>query len=254
MVRPHETTDGRHHPVQVWLTALMVALLLPAAAPVAGAWTTTTERAALARALGTMPRPLRMVLTGHRRELYRATATAPSTRPPLRPELIAAECETAVRMIREHRPFALTARQLGRVGVLAASTADPFLAAAGGGKTAPSHRGFELYSERMLHLIPFVIIGQEGAARNDLLDGRIDPAGYLGQGLELSADYRRNLDAHVSPGTGGTVPWAAFDVRSTPFAVSSVSVARAACRVSALWQWIWEQAGGAPAHRTDGTD
>ena len=251
MVWPLATADGKQRVVRVWLLSLMIPALLAAATP-AGAWTSTTERAVLARALGTMPRPLRMVLNSHRGELYRATATTHSSRPPLKPELIVAECETTVRMIREHKPFALIARQLGRVGVLAAATADPYLA--GGRPPAPSHRGFQLFTERMLHLIPFVITGREESARRDLLGGGIDPAGYLRQGLELSAGYQVDLESHVPGQTREIGPWATFDSRSTPFGISSVSVSRATCRVSALWQWIWDQAGGMPAHSPDGTD
>ncbi len=251
MMLPLKRVDLKHRAVRAWFLALLVPVLLAFAAAPAGAWTGTTERAILARALGTMPRSLRIVLTGHRDELYQPTATLPSSRPPLRPELIVAECEAAVRMIREQQPFALTARQLGRVGVLAAATADPFLA--GGGKPAPSHRGFQLFTERMLHLIPFVIDGRDGPARRDLLEGRIDPADYLRQGLKLSAGYRKDLHTHVPAGTRETGPWAAFDARSTPFAISSVSVSRATCRVSALWQWIWEEAGGQRAGKPDGT-
>jgi len=226
------------------LLAVALLTLLGVPGRPAAAWTATTERAILARALGTMPRPLRLVLTRHRGELYRAADTIPGSRPPLEPGLIVSECEKAVRMIRQRQPYALTARQLGRVGVLAAATADPFLAEAGTGQPAPAYSGFQLYSERMLHLIPFVIADGEERARRDLLDHRTDPDAYLRSALRLSAGYRLDLEAHVPGNTEGIEPWAGFDARSTPFAVSSVSVSRAACRVSALWQWIWQQAGG----------
>ena len=196
-----------------------------------------------------MPRPLRMVLTRHRVELYRAATAIPTKKGLPEPELIAAECDRTVQMIREQRTFALTARQLGRVGVLVAATADPYLAAAGDMKPAPAHRGFELFTERMLHLIPFVVIDRKDFTRQDLLEGRIDPVGYLLHGLEISAAYRPDLEAHLPASARGIEPWAAFDARSTPFGVSSISVSRGASRVSAVWQWIWEQAGGASAPR-----
>ncbi len=243
MVQSPETADRRPGAA----LALLAALLFMAvhAAPV-GAWTATTQRAILARSLGTMPRSLRMVLTSHRTELYRASAAIPAGKGLLDPAYIAAECQAAVRMIREQKPFAVTAHQLGRVGALAAATADPYHAAAGSGHPAPSHPGFELFTERMLHLIPFVL-DQEESARRDLLADRIDTAAYIRAGLELSATYCRDLESHVPGEARGPDPWAAYDARSTPFGVASVSVSRAACRVSTLWQWIWERAGGASA-------
>lgn len=236
------------------MVLLATLLLIATQVAPAGAWTATTQQAILARSLGTMPRSLRLVLTGHRAELYRADAALPPGNGLLDPEFIAAECRTAVRMIREQKPFAATAHQLGRVGALAAATADPYYAAAGSGQPAPSHPGFELFTERMLHLIPFVIIGQEESARQDLHGGRIDTAAYIRAALELSATYFRDLETHVPRDSRGMGPWASFDARSTPFGVSSVCVSRAACRVSALWQRIWEQAGGAPAAETFAPD
>lgn len=227
----------------LWRLAVL-GLVLAAAAP-AGAWTATTERAVMARALGTMPRSLRLVLTGHRDQLYRDARTGTADRDLPSAEWIAAECEKAVRMIREHKPFPITARQLGRVAILTAATADPYLAAAGGEAPAPAHRGFQQFTERMLHLIPFAIPADEGAARRGLLEGRIGPADYLARAAAISAAYTADLEAHASPEDIGEDPWGAIDVRSTPFAVASVSVSRAATRVSAIWLWIWQQAGGA---------
>lgn len=258
MVREPRTIDrrirDRRPALQRRLAAALLPILIFLAAPVrpADAWTPTTERAILARSLGTMPRPLRRVLTRHRGELYRAAKGIPSKKGLPRPRTIVVECEKTVRMIREQQPFALTARQLGRVGVLVAATADPYLAAADGSEPAPAHRGFERFTERMLHLIPFVLTGETGFTRQDLLEGRIGLADYLGHGLELSAAYRDALERHLPAVAGGIDPWAAFDARSTPFGISSISVSRSASRVSAVWQWIWEQAGGASATRPRG--
>jgi len=233
-------------PIQRILLFLLVLMLPTGAAPPAAAWSDTTERAILARALGTMPRSLRLVLTNHRDQLYRGAAGTGELGA-MPPDRIAAECQKTVRMIREQKPFPLIARQLGRVGALTANTADPYLAAAGDGRPAPAHRGFEMFTERMLHLIPFVLMNGEGSARQLLLSGRTDPADYLRQGLALSAAYTQRLEVHIPGRTGKIRPWAGFDARSTPFGVASVCVSRGATRVSAVWQWIWEQAGGATA-------
>jgi len=223
---------------------VMICLAWAMAVP-AGAWTATTERTIMARALGTMPRSLRLVLTGHRDQLYRDALAGAADRDLPSTAWIAAESEKAVRMIRERQPFALTARQLGRVGILTAATADPYLAATGRGTPPPAHHGFQQFTERMLHLIPFVIPEDERLARRRLLEGRIDPAGYLGKAVLRSASYTVDLEAHVPAAAAGAGAWAAFDARSTPFGVTSVSVSRASTRVSAIWLWIWQQAGGA---------
>lgn len=245
--RPSRRTNGRSRArLAALLTALFV-LIIPA--QTAGAWTDTTEKAILARSLGTMPRSLRLVLTRHRGELYREAASCAVETGLSRPELIDAECRKTVRMIRERRPFALTAGQLGRVGALVAATADPYLAAAGG-RPAPAHRGFERFTERMLHLIPFVVTSDRGFSRQDLLEGRVEPAAYLAHGLDVSSAYLDDLETHVPAAVHSIKPWASFDSRSTPFGVASIAVSRGASRVSAVWQWIWLQAGGAEAPGT----
>jgi hypothetical protein len=213
-----------------------------AASPCSTAWTPLTGKVIAGNVLPTLPEPFRRAFAPHIEDLYRGVAAA-LDRGTADPRLIAGECRKAVAMLDQRQPFSAVAFQLGRIAGLAACTADPFFAAGAGVDQAAAHRAFQLFTERHLHLIPLVI-GDPGAEEDPLLAGTLSLEDYCERCRSRSATYFDDLLGGSAAGTRGAEALLEADVRSTAFAVASVSVSRAGTRAGALWRWIWLQAGG----------
>jgi len=226
------------------LLLLIAVLLLPG--PAVRAWDARTRVRMLDEAVRFMPGSLRLALERQRESLLRG-ALAPMTgengpehRPPWAGGSLEAEIDRAAGQLgaelRERTPFAEVATSFGRVAhyVLDAGF-PPGMTDADG---ASRYEHFAAFCESRREKFPLVFYGHDQA---ELEAG--DLRGFALAVMQRARDEDRQL-ARAYAAAGDPPRASAFDDRSIPFAVASLSYSRNVNDVVRIWLELWDRAGG----------
>ncbi len=145
----------------------------------------------------------------------------------------------AVRMIEGHRPFGEVFYRLGRLVGPVAELSDPLNYGEAADWRLPGVRlGFHRLGE--VANPKFRILWQ--GYRMDLMR-KLPPSQYLLEGSRRARDlYPVLYEAFVVDGK--VLPASAFDFRSVPFGVASISYSRAINILANVWCAVWREAGG----------
>ena len=226
--------------------ALACAAVLSAAAP-ASAWTAATRVQIVDDAIKLMPPSLRAVLAARRDTVCRGMLEpmtredAPPHRPPWEGGTLAESVDASARDLVDgvdgHVAFREVARRFGVLAHYVADAAFPPAAAAGGSDDARyAHFGAYVASRRPK--FPLVFYGHDNPALAKG-DFRAFVSGVL--------DRSRREDANLARAYAAAPSWndpVAFDDRSVPFAVASLSYSRAVTDVVQAWLAAWRRCHG----------
>jgi hypothetical protein len=225
--------------------AVLGALFALAVAP-ASAWTPRTRTEMADEAVRLMPVSLRLALTRHRDPLLRGMlgpSAGESGTPPQAPsressfdEEIASRAAGLIRSVESASGFDDVARSFG---ALARSVADAgFPPRAAGAVGLAREPDFAAFCESRRSRIPLVFYGYDD---EDLARG--DFRGFGRRVLERARKEFPNLErAYASAGTPPDP--AAFDDRSIPFAVASLSYSQTVTDIARAWLAAWRAAHG----------
>ena len=244
--------------MRVMRTALACAAALLAAAP-ASAWTASTRVQIVDDAIKLMPPTLRGVLEARRDSVCRGMLDpmtredAPPHRPPWENGTLVGSVEASARDLVDGVDRQVDFRDVARrFGVLAHYVADAAFppAAAAGGSDDARYAHFGAYVASRRPKFPLVFYGHDNPtlAQGDF---RAFATGVL--------DRSRREDVNLARAYAAAPSWndpVAFDDRSVPFAVASLSYSRAVTDIVQAWLAVWRQchgdlsgtpyAGGAP--------
>jgi hypothetical protein len=222
--------------------AILFALLL---SPVA-AWAPETRVRMVDEAARLMPAGLRAALESHREALRRGMLEpmvredGPDHRPPWdRGSLDAAverEALGLVETLGRRTSFDEIARRFGRVAHYVADAGFPPTASTKGGAERYSH--FSAFCEDRRARFPVVFYGHDDET---LAAGNW--RGFALRVMEQASRGDREL-ARAYAAAGDPPDPAAFDDRSVPFAVGSLSYSRTITHIVRIWLGIWQRAGG----------
>ena len=226
--------------------SVFVALSLIASASTASAWTPSTRIVMVDDAIKLMPPSLRKVLEKRRNDLLRGMLeplTQEDTlahRPPWENGTIEASVETAARDLVSGVTTQVSFHDVARrFGVLAHFVADAgFPPGAAGATGAPHYAHFASLCEARRPKFPFVFYGHDNAslARNDFKSFTLTI-------LERARAEDGTLSgAYARAGNVGNV--AAFDDRSVPFALASLSYSHSVTDIVQAWIAAWRECGG----------
>jgi hypothetical protein len=225
---------------------VFVALLIVASAAPAFAWTAATRVVMIDDAVKMMPPLLRKVLEKRRNDVRRGMLEpmtqedAPSHRPPWEGGSIEASVDAAARDLvlgaESRGSFHDVAR---RFGVLAHFVADAgFPPAAAGALGAARYAHFAALCETRRPRFPLVFYGHG----NDALS-RDDFKAFTFKILERA----RAEDANLARAYAQAPSWTdavAFDDRSVPFAIASLSYSRSVTDIVQAWLAAWRECHG----------
>jgi hypothetical protein len=151
---------------------------------------------------------------------------------------IAAEIAGAIAAIQKHRGFSEIVRRLGRVSHFVADANLPLNAANGDAEERRYFRDYLDYAEsaRPRFAVVFYGVGSDWRGQRDI-DGWMNRTFARGRRLypSIGDEYRR---------VGMTQGTAAFDDRSTAFAVAALSYSHAVSDATRAFRYIWLAAGG----------
>jgi hypothetical protein len=220
-------------------------LLLFAALPVS-AWSPETRARLTEEAVRFMPASLRLALENHRDDILRGSLgplvseDGPEHLPPWSGGSLdrSIEREAAVlgEMLSRQTPFGEIAEQFGRVAHFVLDAGFP--PGVGRSDVGIRYGHFSGFCESRREKFPLVFYGHEDAD----LDGGDYRAFAIGV-MERAAKEDRLLAAAYAAAGDPPNP-AAFDDRSIPFAVGSLSYSHSATNVVRIWLTIWRRAGG----------
>jgi len=224
---------------------VLLGTLLLAARP-AAAWTAPTRMRMVDEAVRLMPPSLRAALERQREPLLRG-ALEPMTaedavahRPPWQggtlDREIAARIDALARSAGETRSFAALARSFGDLAHFVADASFP--PGAAGTQGAARYQDFGKYCESRLGRIPLVFWGHDGPAG---VPG--DPQAFALEILEQARAEDREL-ARAYARAGDPPDPTAFDDRSVPFAIASLSYTRSVTHIVRAWLTAWGKANG----------
>jgi len=226
--------------------ALVLTALLAIVSPRVEAWAPQTRIRLADEAVRLMPNSLRLALERHRESLLRGALEplseedGPEHLPPwgggtLDAE-IAVQAEALVASIDQALPFAEVAM---RFGALAHFVADAGFPPGAAGKTGMDHYAdFAEFCESRRGRFPLVFYGH--------VEKEFDPGdfrSFAGRVLSRARDEDRNLARAYRESRLAPDP-SAFDDRSVPFAVASLSYSRAVTDVVRAWLSAWGRAHG----------
>lgn len=193
-----------------------------------------------------MPASLRLALERHRESLLRgvlepmADEDAPGHGPPWNggrlPAEISERFDTLVRAVEEPTSFREVTRRFGELAHFVADAGFP--PGAAGERGASRYADFGQFCQSRRDRFPLVFYGHEDP---DL--GRGDRRGFALKVLERARAEDREL-ARAYEAAGDPPDPVAFDDRSVPFAVASLSYSRAVTDVVRVWLAAWRQAHG----------
>jgi hypothetical protein len=228
------------------LYAVLVALLLIASASPAFGWTASTRIVMIDDAIKLMPTSLRSVLEKRRSDVLRGMLE-PLTRedtPPHRPPWDGGSIETSVDAaardlvagVSTRVPFKDVARNFGVLAHFVADTGFPPGAAGAAG--APRYAHFAALCETRRPRFPFVFYGHGNAALSKG-DFKLFTLTILERARAEDVTLAR---AYAQAGSENNA--AAFDDRSVPFAVASLSYSRTVTDIVQAWLTVWAQCHG----------
>lgn len=227
-----------------WLNAAAATVVLAFALPPVSAWAPETRVRMADEAVRLMPASLRKALESHRLDLLRGALDplleedSAVHRPPWHDGTldasIAVEAAALEKALAQRTPFADLARRFGRLAHFAMDAGFP----PGVGDGAAYYAHFAAFCESRRHKFPLVFYGHVSTA----LDAG-DYAAFAAEMLARSRGDDRNL-ARAYKAAGDPPNPAAFDDRSVPFAVASLSYSHTVTDVAQLWLAVWSAAGG----------
>ncbi len=224
--------------------ALVVLLALPAAP--ASAWSPRTRAQMIDEAVSLMPASLRLAVEHRREPLLRGmlepmtSEDGPAHRPPWQGGTvdaeIAARAKALAAAVESAAPFDEVARSFGALAHFVADAGFP--PGAAGAPGAARYADFSAFCESRRPRIPLVFYGWNDA---DLARG--DFAGFGRRVLERArAEFPTLERAYEAAGTPPDP--AAFDDRSVPFAVASLSYSNTVTDIARAWLAAWRVAHG----------
>lgn len=223
------------------LGAVLLAALGPAAA-----WTPRTRVHMTDEAVRLMPASLRLALVAQRERLLRGMLEPmrgeddPGHRPPWAAGTLDREIEARAAELREtlsrQTPFGELAERFGALAHYVLDAGFPPGMTDGDGDGRYAH--FADFCESRSERFPLVFYGHD--------DDDLARADYRAFALDSMQRARRE-DAELSrayAAAGSPPDPAAFDDRSIPFAVGSLSYSHTVNEVVRVWLAVWESAGG----------
>ncbi len=230
--------------VRIRPLALVLLVSLPAAP--ASAWTPRTRAQMVEEAVSLMPASLRLAIEQQREPLLRGMLEpltledAPSHRPPWQGGTLDAEiasrAKALIKTVESAAPFDEVARSFGALAHFVADVGFPPGAAGDAGTVR--YADFASFCESRRPRIPLVFYGYDDAdlARGDFL-------AFARRVLDRARREFPNLERAYA--TAGTPPDpAAFDDRSVPFAVASLSYSNTVTDIARAWLAAWRAAHG----------
>jgi hypothetical protein len=228
------------------VSCTLLAGLLVAAAPPARAWAPETRVRMADEAIRMMPESLRMALESYREPLLRGLLEpmvdedGPGHEPPWADGTLDTQVETAAaKLIATLGRPAKFDEVAGRFGALAHYVLDAgFPPAAAGRDGAGRYAHFSAFCESRRERFPLVFYGHDEA---NLAQGD-----FQAFALAVLARARaEDLELARAYAAAGDPPRpSAFDDRSVPFAVGSLSYSHSVTDVVRVWLAAWRQAGG----------
>jgi len=224
---------------------LLTGLCLPTSGP-AWCWEAETRVRIVDEAVRFMPASLRLALEKHREPLLRGLLTpmtdegGPRHRPPwidgtLDRTLVGA-AEELRSLLGRRTPFAELARGFGAAAHYVLDAGFPPGVTDADGDSRYAH--FARFCKSRRERFPLVFYGHA--------DPALDRGDFHAFGLAVMArartDDRQLSRAYANAGSPPNP--AAFDDRSVPFAVASLSYSRGVTDVVRLWLRVWQEAGG----------
>lgn len=228
------------------LVVATLALPLALAAPAASAWAPETRMAIADEAMRLMPQSLRLALDMHRVDVMSGLLEpltdedAPAHRAPWSggqlDATLAAEARRLVQELGGKTPFRRLAQRFGRVAHFAMDAGFP--PGVGESESGERYSHFSRFCENRRPKFPLVFYGHDDPAL-----ARGDWRAFALAVMERSrADDRLLARAYAAAGRPPAA--SAFDDRSIPFAVGSLSFSRSVNDVVRVWLTAWDEAGG----------
>lgn len=227
------------------LVCVLWAFLLSAGGP-AGAWTPRTRVHMVDEAVRLMPGSLRIALQGHRERLMRGVLQpmveedGAGHKPPWAEGTLDVEIDARATALLEalsrRTPFGELAQDFGELAHYVLDAGFPPGMSDSDGARRYAH--FSAFCESRYERFPLVFYGHE--------DEALDHDDYREFALNAMQRARRE-DAELSrayAAAGDPPDAAAFDDRSIPFAVGSLSYSRTVNEIVRVWLSVWERAGG----------
>ncbi len=233
--------------------AVSLALLAPGAA---SAWKPATQKAIALEAAALAPPDLARLLVRHREAFLRGTvgplADGNAAHHMKNPDgtgsldqVVATEMKTAIELIRGHRPFAEVVEHLGRISHFVADANLPLNTANSDPREGAYFRDFLDYADAARPRFAVVFYGL-GADWQGPRDVDAWTRATLARGRKLypaiGEEYRR-IGGGIA-GSSGITGTAAFDDRSTAFAVAALSYSHAISDVARALRHVWLASGG----------
>lgn len=228
------------------LGTILAAAFYLGSATNAHAWTATTRVEMIDDAIKLMPPSLRSVLEHRRNDVRRGMLEpmtqedAPAHRPPWDGGAVAASVAGAARDLVSGAETRVSFHDIARrFGVLAHFVADAgFPPGASGASGASRYAHFAAFCEARRTRFPLVFYGHDNAALAKS-DFKSFTAGVL--------DRARAEDADLARAYAEAPSWndpAAFDDRSVPFAIASLSYSHAVTDIVQAWLQAWRDCHG----------
>jgi len=208
------------------------------------AWAPQTRVRMTDEAVRFMPPSLRLALENHRTELLRGVLNPMKTeddpghrvaRGGTLEASVAAEAAKLHAMLQEQTPFARIAEQFGTLAHYVLDAGFPPGVSEDG---EDRYHHFAEFCQERSERFPLVFYGHENEALADQ-----DYRGYARQTIERSRQSDRQL-AYAYERYAEHENASAFDDRSVPFALGSLSYSRSVNDVVRVWLTVWENAPG----------
>lgn len=226
--------------------AVLVALLFAASAGPACAWSPATRVAMIDDAIKLMPPSLRKVLEKRRSDVLRGMLEpltqedTPAHLPPWERGTLAGSVDGAAKDLVSGATTRVSFHDVSRrFGVLAHFVADAgFPPGAAGESGAPRYAHFANLCETRRPKFPFVFYGHDNEAL-----AKDDFKAFTQSILERARAEDVNLARAYALAAGGADA-AAFDDRSVPFAIASLSYSRTVTDIVQAWLAAWRDCHG----------
>ncbi|HEV8335335.1 MAG TPA: hypothetical protein VGR67_02850 [Candidatus Polarisedimenticolia bacterium] len=232
------------------LQSIAIALLLLLTPLHALAWTDSARRRMVDDAMKMTPPALNAILERYRSDLIHGMLD------PSRDEmgeehrqrssgeygkaasLLAARAGQAVTIIGQPGRLSLAVYAMGSAAHYVADVDFPLNAGGGGGRDPIFYASYDRYVEKMLGRFPIVL---DRKPLPELVDYRLED---FGKAAALRASHFIEPIRNAYTPDGRPRSASAFDDRSLPFGVASLSFSQSVNDIARVWTSIWQQAGG----------